>query len=98
MNVKYSLHNIIFEWDSQKAATNLRKHSITFELACEAFFDPFICYLDDEMLDGELREAIMGLNVTWQLLYVVYVLRDDIIRIISARLVTNSEREIYENQ
>jgi uncharacterized DUF497 family protein len=37
MNVKYSLHNIIFEWDSQKAATNLRKHSITFELACEAF-------------------------------------------------------------
>ncbi len=98
MNVKYSLHNIIFEWDSQKAATNLRKHSITFELACEAFFDPFICYLDDEMLDGELREAIMGLNVTWQLLYVVYVLRDDIIRIISARLMTNSEREIYENQ
>lgn len=98
MNVKYSLHNIVFEWDSQKAATNLRKHSITFELACEAFFDPFICYLDDEMIDGELREAIMGLNTTWQLLYVVYVMRDDIIRIISARLVTNTEREIYENQ
>jgi len=98
MNVKYSLHNIVFEWDSQKAATNLRKHSITFELACEAFFDPFIYYLDDETIDGELREAIMGLNTTWQLLYVVYVMRDDIIRIISARLVTNIERETYENQ
>lgn len=98
MNVKYSLHNIAFEWDSQKAVTNLRKHSITFELACEAFFDPFICYLNDEMIDGELREAIMGLNTTWQLLYVVYVLRDDIIRIVSARLVTNAERETYENQ
>ena len=98
MNVKYSLHSIVFEWDSQKAATNLRKHSITFELACEAFFDPFICYLDDEMIDGELREAIMGLNTTWQLLYVVYVMRDDIIRIVSARLVTNAERETYENQ
>lgn len=98
MNVKYSLHNIVFEWDSQKAAINIRKHSITFELACEAFFDPFICYLDDEMIDGEFREAIMGLSTSWQLLYVVYVMRDEIIRIISARLVTNAERETYENQ
>lgn len=98
MNVKFTLHNIIFEWDSQKAAANLRKHNMNFELACEAFFDPFICYLDDEIIDGELREAIMGLSKNWQLLYVVFVLRDDIIRIISARLVTNAEREIYENK
>jgi uncharacterized protein len=98
MNVKYSLHNIAFEWDSQKAAANLRKHSITFELACEAFFDPFVCYLDDETTDSELRETIIGLSTSWQLLYVVYVLRNDIIRIISARLVTNAERETYENQ
>lgn len=98
MNVKYSLHNIVFEWDGQKAATNIRKHGITFELACEAFFDPFICYLDDEVIDGELRETIIGLATNWQLLYVVYVMRDEIIRIISARLVTNAERETYENQ
>ena len=98
MNVKYSLHNIAFQWDNQKAATNLRKHSITFELACEAFFDPFVCYLDDETIDGEFRETIIGLSTNGQLLYVVYVLRDDIIRIISARLVTNTERETYENK
>jgi len=98
MNVKYSLHNIVFEWDSQKAAINIRKHSITFEWACEAFFDPFLCYLDDEVIDGELRETIVGLATNWQLLYVVYVMRDDLIRIISARLVTNAERETYENQ
>jgi len=67
-------------------------------LACDAFFDPFICYLDDEMIAGVLREAIMGLNTTMQLLYVVYVIRDEIIRIISARSMTNSEKEIYENQ
>ncbi len=98
MNVKYSLHNIIFEWDSQKATANNRKHSITFELACEAFFDPFVCYLDDETVDGELRETIIGLATNWQLLDVVYVMRDDVIRIISARLVSNTERETYENQ
>ncbi|MEI6292000.1 MAG: BrnT family toxin [Chloroflexota bacterium] len=67
-------------------------------MACDAFFDPFICYLDDEMIAGVLREAIMGLNTTMQLLYVVYVIRDEIIRIISARSMTNSEKEIYENQ
>ena len=56
MNVRYTLHNVIFEWDSQKAAVNLRKHNVSFELACEAFFDPFVCYLDDEIVGSELRE------------------------------------------
>jgi uncharacterized protein len=98
MKVKYTLQNIIFEWDSEKAAVNLRKHNVTFELACEAFFDPFICYLDDEIVGSELRERIVGLTTTWLLLYIVYVMRDDAIRIVSARLVTNTEREVYENQ
>jgi len=98
MNVKYTLHNIVFEWDSEKAAVNLRKHNVTFELACEAFFDPFVCYLDEEIVGTELRAKIVGLTTTWLLLYIVYVMRDDVIRIVSARLVTNAEREVYENQ
>jgi uncharacterized protein len=98
VNVRYSLHNIVFEWDNHKAAANTRKHSVTFELACETFFDPFVRYLEDETIDGELRETIIGLSTNWQLLYVVYVMHDDIIRIITARLVTGAEREIYENQ
>lgn len=68
------------------------------ELACEAFFDPFVCYLDDEIVGSELRERIVGLTATWILLYIVYVMRDDRIRIVSARLATKAEREIYENQ
>jgi uncharacterized DUF497 family protein len=55
MNVRYTLHNIAFEWDNQKAVANLRKHGVTFELACEAFFDPFVSYLDDEAIADELR-------------------------------------------
>jgi uncharacterized DUF497 family protein len=98
MNVKYVLHNIVFEWDSEKATVNLRKHNVTFELACEAFFDPFVCYLDEEIVGTELREKIVGLTTTWLLLYIVYVMHDDLIRIVSARLVTNPEREVYENQ
>ena len=45
MDVKISLHGITFEWDSNKAATNVRKHNVSFEMACEAFFDPFLRYL-----------------------------------------------------
>jgi len=99
MNVRYTLHNVAFEWDSRKAAANFRNHDVSFELACEVFFDPFVCYRDDEAVDGELRETVIGLTTTWQLLYVVYVMRDDnIIRIISGRLVTKAERDVYENQ
>jgi uncharacterized protein len=96
--VKYTLHNVAFEWHSHKAAANLRKHNISFDSACEAFFDPFVLYLSDEVVDGELREKIIGLIPNWQLLYVVYVMRAEFIRVISARLVTNAERETYENQ
>jgi len=67
-------------------------------LAGEAFFDPFVCYLDEEIVGSELRERLVGLTTSWLLLLIVYVMRDDIIRIISARLVTKAEREVYENQ
>ena len=98
MKVKYTVHDVVFEWDSKKAAVNLRKHDVAFELACESFFDPFVCYLDEEIVGSELRERIVGLTTTWLLLYIVYVMRDESIRIISARTVTKAEREIYENQ
>ncbi len=84
MNIRYTLHNIVFEWDSKKAVANFRKHKIKFELACEAFFDPFVCYLDEEIIGSELRERIVGLTTTWLLLYIVYAMRGDVIRIISA--------------
>ena len=98
MKVQYTLQDIAFEWDSQKALTNFRKHKVKFELACEAFFDPFVCYLDEQIVGSELRERLVGLTTTWLLLLVVYVIRGDVIRIVSARMVTKAEREIYENQ
>ncbi|MCC7118812.1 MAG: BrnT family toxin [Anaerolineales bacterium] len=98
MNVRYFLQGIDFEWDSQKSVVNVRKHKVKFELACEAFFDPFVCYLDEEIVGSELRERLVGLTTTWLMLYIVYVIRGDVIRIISARHATREEREIYENQ
>ena len=98
MDVRYSLHNITFEWDSRKADTNFRKHGISFELACDAFFDPFVYYVSEEMVNDELRESIIGMTANWRLIYVVYILRGDIVRVVSTRLVTKTERDEYENQ
>ena len=99
MRIDYQLHGIRFEWESEKASINLRKHGIAFETACEVFFDPFLRMLDPENLDGQIRESIIGLTMSWKLIYVVYTMRKgDIFRIISARSVTRYERRLYEEQ
>ena len=97
MNVAYKHQGISFEWDSRKATGNLLKHDIQFQLACESFFDHFVLYLDAEIVGDEERETLIGLTADWRLLFVVYVMRQNSIRIISARLATKAEREQYEN-
>jgi len=98
MNTKYTFHGIHFEWDSQKASANLHKHGISFETACEVFHDPFVQMVAEEVVDDEVREAVIGMTVDWCLVYVVYVFQKEVVRIISARLVTKAERRRYEEQ
>ena len=99
MNVSHSLHDINFEWDSRKASANLRKHGVSFETACEVFFDPFFRVQDAGLVEGEPREAVIGLTINWRLLYVIYMTRqEDVIRIVSARPATAQERKLYEDQ
>ncbi len=99
MKISYVLHGINFEWESGKAAANMRKHGVAFDTACETFFDPFLRVEDAGIVEGEAREAVVGLTVSWRLLYVVYVMRkDNDIRITSARPGTETERKFYEEQ
>jgi hypothetical protein len=74
------------------------KHDdVTFQQAAEAFFDPFLIVVDASRND-EAREAVIGMDRRWNLLYVVHIERDDdVIRIISARKATRKEREDYES-
>ncbi|CUS04788.2 conserved protein of unknown function [Candidatus Promineifilum breve] len=98
-DVNHILNEILFEWDSRKATTNLRKHGVRLELACEVFFDPFLYVVDEhEYVADELREKVIGLTRDWQLIFVVYVMREDRIRLVSAREATAAERMLYENQ
>ena len=71
MKIDCELHGIQFEWESEKAATNLHKHGIAFETACEVFFDPFLRMIEPENLDGQIREAIIGLTMNWKLIIVM---------------------------
>ena len=99
MDIRYSLQGVFFEWDAAKAAANLKKHQVSFEIACEAFFDPFVYLLEGEQHGNEYRETLLGMTLQGKLLCVVYTERpDDIFRIISARFATSLERRYYEEQ
>jgi len=87
-----------FEWDTHKAAINLRKHGVRFEDAAHVFLDPNrIESFVDEDTNGEDRWITIGM-VEPALLLVAYTVRGDdgeIIRIISARKADAHERKQY---
>jgi uncharacterized protein len=87
-----------FEWDREKAATNSRKHGVSFDEASTVFHDPLAQIFDDEEhSEGEAREIIIGHSATGRLLIVPFNERQsNVIRIISARLATPRERNDYE--
>ncbi len=96
MNVYFVLNSITFSWDEEKARINPINHDgVTFQQAAEAFFDPF--FLVDASRNDEARDAVIGLDARWNLLYVVHIEQDaESIRIISARKATSQERADYE--
>ncbi len=86
-----------FEWDPQKAATNLRKHGVAFDFASGVFSDPNrIEQTDGADYDGEIREQVIG-RVQEFVLYVVNTMRLEKVRIISARRATRNEYLEYWN-
>ena len=98
MDVFFALNGITFIWNDEKARSNPLKHDgITFQQAAEVFFDPLLVVVDARIND-EARDAVIGLDKRWNVLFVVYIEReDDTIRIISARKATRKEREYYES-
>lgn len=85
-----------YEWDPDKAATNLHKHDISFADAVAVFGDELALMVADEFADEE-RFVILGTDAFGRLLVVVYTWRgENRIRIISARKATRHERKEYE--
>lgn len=86
-----------FEWDSKKAAANLRKHNVSFQEAATIFGDPLaITFVDPDHSTSENRYISFGLSLQKRLLVVSLTERRERTRIISARLMDRKERRIYE--
>jgi len=93
---------ILFEWDALKARANLEKHEVDFEEAKTVFGDPMlISFPDEEHPETEERWISIGMSASRRLLLVVHT-EDElveeglVIRIISCRKTTTSERRVYE--
>jgi uncharacterized protein len=84
-----------FEWDEEKARSNLKKHGIAFSLATRIFADDARFERLDEGQDyGEERWLTVGLIAGVEIA-VVFTSRGDVARLISARKAERDEREEY---
>lgn len=90
-----------FEWDPAKAASNVRKHKVTFEVAKTVFYDDFaVQFFDEEHSGAEDRFLLLGMSSDARILLVCHCEREDsdVIRIISARKATETEAQYYRGE
>jgi uncharacterized DUF497 family protein len=86
-----------FEWDRSKAATNRRKHGVSFEEAATCFEDPRGCYYRNESPSYEDRLILIAYSKKQRLLFVVHAeVGREAIRIVSARKASPAQRKLYE--
>ena len=88
-----------FEWDENKNEINQRKHGISFDEVTSVFRDAFAIVFDDpDHSENEERFLIIGTSDKRDICLVSHCYRgqDQVIRIISARKATKTERNIYE--
>ena len=86
-------------WDERKARSNLRKHKVSFKEAESVFYDPLSTTKPDpDHSTTENRFLTLGLSSKNRLVLVAHTDDREEIRIISARLPTQGERDAYENE
>ena len=74
-----------FEWDPEKAGSNLRRHGVSFHEAATAFGDPLsITFYDPDHSEDEDRYITVGMSNDAHLMIVSHTDRGDSIRLISA--------------
>jgi len=86
------------EWDQRKADSNLGKHGVDFADAATVLFDDMAITVLDDSVDEEERYVTLGMDALGRCLVVVYTWREEVVRLISARVATDSERGHYEDK
>lgn len=88
-----------FAWDETKARKNLAKHGVSFSGAAQVFGDDFAsCVTDPAHSLGEERFLLFGVSESGRYLVVSFAERSEMIRLISARTMTATERRAYEKR
>lgn len=86
-----------FAWDPVKAATNLKKHGVSFQEAASTLRDPLsTTFPDSTHSEGERRFVTIGMSAQQRVIVVAHTESTDRLRIISARRATRRERRFYE--
>ena len=88
---------MLFEWDDEKERLNIAKHGISFSTAAKLFNDVYRIEMYDEIHSTEEDRYITIGRISDTILIVtlVYTDRNNVIRIISARMATKKEEEAY---
>jgi uncharacterized DUF497 family protein len=95
IHISYALVSVDVEYDPAKAASNLKKHGVSFDEAATALLDSVALAIEDPDAEGERRWVLIGMSNKARLLTVVYALRHQRIRLISARDSTKRETRTY---
>ena len=83
-----------FEWDEAKNLVNIAKHGIDFDDAIGIFNHRILERVDNRRDYGETRTRAIGLS-SGRELFVIYTMRGEVRRIISARRASRDERRAY---
>ena len=92
--MKTTIAETLVEWDDNKNRINIQKHHISFSTAALVFADEERIEYYDELHSGD-EDRYIVLGCVQGILYVVYTMRGEAARIISARMATTAERRIY---
>jgi len=88
-----------FEWDNQKAKSNVEKHGVSFDEAVSVFADSLaLTFADTDHSEAEDQSRTYGISNQGRLLVVVHTERRNKVRIISARKATRYEKNIYKQE
>jgi len=83
------------EFDPAKERLNRKKHGVGFEEAATCLLDPMALVREDDGSEGEQRFVLLGMSNTARLLVVIYTLRGESVRLISARKPSKREEKSY---
>ena len=86
-----------FDWDDGNLLKSWLKHSVAHGETEQVFFnEPLLVKQDPEHSSGESRYHALGRTDKNRCLFVVFTVRNGLIRVISARSANRKEKTTYE--